>query len=96
MVSETLKFPKLVVVNVLLCNMFSELPEAETQCEQCLAEALKNGPNSPEPYQGMANLRLSQCRPEESIQMLEGVYERLAACTGYNVGTFISGILSGC
>lgn len=84
---------ELATINNQLCAAFcavaglymTDLCEeevAEAQCEQCLSEALKHDPNSPEPYQGMANLRMSQSRPEDAAQMLDGAVQRLATCVG--------------
>ena len=45
--------------------------EAETNCERFMAEALRLDPKNPEVYQTMASVRISQCRVDDAIKLLE-------------------------
>jgi len=45
--------------------------DAEEQCEKLLGMALQYGSNSPEPYQALASVRISQRRNTEALELLQ-------------------------
>ena len=53
------------VVEIYMTDLSLE-PDAEEQCERLIAEALIVAPNSPEPLQTLASVRISQLKTEEA------------------------------
>lgn len=53
------------VVEIYMTDLSLE-PDAEEQCESLIAEALIVAPNSPEPLQTLASVRISQLKTEEA------------------------------
>lgn len=51
--------------------MFSFEPEAEQKCEEYLGQAQQISPETPEVYQLLASVRLSQQRNEEAVSILQ-------------------------
>lgn len=51
--------------------MFSFEPEAEQKCEEYLSQAQQISPETPEVYQLLASVRLSQQRNEEAVSILQ-------------------------
>ncbi|CAM9389606.1 unnamed protein product [Ectocarpus sp. 12 AP-2014] len=54
--------------------------DAETRCQDALDGSMRFDYGGPEPLNAVANLRLSQSRPEEASQSAEEAFRRLALC----------------
>ena len=57
------------IVEIYMTDLSLE-PDAESQCDTLIAEALAVAPNSPEPLQTLASVRISQQRIEEAKEAL--------------------------
>ena len=72
-------------------------PEAEQECENCLAVSIKVDPNNLDGLQGLANLRLLRNRDSEAIELLKVVHSNTmkimkASAEEHSVGAVINSI----
>lgn len=54
----------------------------ECVLQDALDRSILHDYGGPEPLQAMANLRLSQRKPEEAVQSAEEAFQRLGLCGG--------------